>query len=95
MNTRGEGMEDGTGWAWEYNPDASWVVGGMKDTDREALEVISSALADLAAQGIGPDGRLDEDPEPHRLRTHSVETLLVWYQVIPHRKRVYVNRVNL
>ncbi|MFD5388662.1 hypothetical protein [Streptomyces sp. NPDC056669] len=45
--------------------------------------------------GLGPDGLLDDDPEPHRLRTYSVETMLVWYQVIPHRKRVYINRVNL
>lgn len=95
MNTRGEGVEDTVGWAWEYNPDAEWVVGGMKDADRCAVEVIGSALADLAAQGLGPDGLLDDDPEPHRLRTYSVETMLVWYQVIPHRMRVYINRVNL
>ncbi|MER7793815.1 hypothetical protein [Streptomyces sp. NPDC097640] len=95
MNTRGEGIEDTNGWAWEYNPAADWVVGGMKDVDREAVEVIGSALADLAAHGLGPDGRLDETPDAHRLRTYSVGTLLVWYQVIPHRKRVYINRVNL
>ncbi|MGW3571946.1 hypothetical protein ACWDSL_50150 [Streptomyces sp. NPDC000941] len=95
MNTRGEGIEDANGWAWEYNPGADWVVGGMKEADLEAVEVIGSALADLAAQGLGPDGRLDDTPDAHRLRTYGVGTLLVWYQVIPYRNRVYINRVNL
>ncbi|MFE1313341.1 hypothetical protein [Streptomyces sp. NPDC058755] len=96
MNEREEGQEDDTtGWAWEYDPNAEWVVGGMKAADREAVVVIASALADLAAYGLDPDGRLDEDPNPMRLRTYSTGTILVWYQVVPYRKRVYVKRVNL
>ncbi|MEV7342625.1 hypothetical protein [Streptomyces sp. NPDC093544] len=96
MNEREEGQEDATtGWAWEYDPNAEWVVGGMKAVDQEAVAVIASALADLAAYGLGPDGRLDEDPNPMRLRTYSTGTILVWYQVVPYRKRVYVKRVNL
>ncbi|MEH0418752.1 hypothetical protein [Streptomyces sp. B21-083] len=96
MNERQEGIEDDvTGWAWEYDPDAEWVVGGMKAPDRESVAVIASALADLAAYGLDPEGRLDEDPNPMRLRTYSTGTILVWYQVVPYRKRVYVKRVNL
>ncbi|MFF4570608.1 hypothetical protein [Streptomyces sp. NPDC001410] len=96
MNEREEGQQDdATGWAWEYDPNAEWVVGGMKAADREAVVVIASALADLAAYGLDPDGRLDEDPNPMRLRTYSTGTILVWYQVVPYRKRVYVKRVNL
>jgi hypothetical protein len=96
VNERQEGIEDDiTGWAWEYDPDAEWVVGGMKAPDREAVAVIASALADLAAYGLGPEGRLDEDQNPMRLRTYSTGTILVWYQVVEYRKRVYVKRVNL
>ncbi|WP_405527764.1 hypothetical protein OG426_35900 [Streptomyces canus] len=96
MNEREEGQEDDTtGWAWEYDPSAEWVVGAMKAMDREAVTVIASAPADLASSGLDPDGRLDEDPNPMRLRTYSTGTILVWYQVVPYRKRVYVKRVNL
>ncbi|MFD3330892.1 hypothetical protein [Streptomyces sp. NPDC058701] len=41
------------------------------------------------------DGSLYEDPQPMRLRTYEDEHLMLWYQTIPHRSRVYLKRVNL
>ncbi|WP_157882469.1 hypothetical protein [Streptomyces silvensis] len=56
---------------------------------------MASALTDLAAAGLTPDGRLDDDPNPLRLRTFSSGRILLWYQIVPHRERVYVVRINL
>ncbi|MFI1647830.1 hypothetical protein ACH4XT_12935 [Streptomyces avidinii] len=51
---------------------------------------------DLVAMGIDPkSGSLYEDPAPMRLRTYEDEHLMVWYQTIRHRCRVYLKRVNL
>ena len=96
MNVRGEGVEDeSTGWAWEFDPGAEWVLGGMREADQEAVRVMASALADLAAAGLTPDGLLTDDPNPLRLRTYSSGLIMLWYQVVPYRKRVYVPRINL
>lgn len=70
MNVRGEGVEDeSNGWAWEFDPSAEWVLGDMREADQEAVHVMASAIADLAAAGLTVDGLLADDPNPLRLRT--------------------------
>lgn len=49
----------------------------------------------MSERGEGVDGALDDDPSPMRLRSCEDEQMLLWYQTIPHRKRVYIKRVNL
>ncbi|WHM39408.1 hypothetical protein [Streptomyces sp. BPTC-684] len=96
MTKRGEGMEDESGWAFEYDPSAEWVLGDMPDDLRDEVERIAAGLTDLAALGLDPkDGSLADDLNPMRLRTYEDEHLMLWYQTIPHRKRVYLKRVNL
>lgn len=60
------------------------------------VEAVMDGLVDLASLAIDPkDGSLYEDPHPMRLRTYEDEHLLLWYQTVPHRSRVYLKRVNL
>ncbi|MCM2429197.1 hypothetical protein [Streptomyces sp. RKAG337] len=96
MTKRGEGVEDDAGWAFEYDPSAEWVLGDLPDAWREEVEGIAVGLVDLASMGLDPkDGSLEDDPNPMRLRTYEDERLMLWYQTIPHRKRVYLKRINL
>jgi hypothetical protein len=96
VTQRGEGAEDSTGWAFEYDPSAEWVLGDMTEPLRNEVERVAVGLTDLASLGLDPkDGVFDDDPNPMRLRTYEDEQMLVWYQTIPHRKRVYIKRVNL
>jgi len=92
----GEGVEDGNGWAFEYDPDAEWVLGDMPPDQRAEVERIAVGLVDLASLGLDPkDGKLADDANPMRLRTYEDERMLLWYQTIPHRRRVYLKRINL
>ncbi|WP_329122029.1 hypothetical protein [Streptomyces sp. NBC_01465] len=96
MTKRGEGEEDASGWAFEYDPSAAWVLGDMPDHLRGEVERIATGLTDLASLGLDPkDGGLADDLNVMRLRTYEDEHLMLWYQTIPHRKRVYLKRVNL
>ncbi len=57
---------------------------------------VMDGLVELASMGLDPkDGSLHEDSHAMRLRTYEDEHLLIWYQAIAHRKRVYLKRVNL
>ncbi|MEW2141163.1 hypothetical protein AB0892_31975 [Streptomyces sp. NPDC005409] len=68
----------------------------MSAEHQELVAVVMEGLVDLASMAIDPkDGSLYEDPQPMRLRTYEDERLMVWYQTIPHRRRVYLKRVNL
>ncbi|MER6320439.1 hypothetical protein ABT237_42885 [Streptomyces sp. NPDC001581] len=68
----------------------------MAAEHQELVTVVLDGLVDLASMAIDPkDGSLYEDPHPMRLRTYEDEHLMVWYQTIPHRRRVYLKRVNL
>ncbi|MEU6760849.1 hypothetical protein [Streptomyces sp. NPDC046685] len=68
----------------------------MSAEHQELVAVVMEGLVDLASMAIDPkDGSLYEDPQPMRLRTYEDEHLMVWYQTIPHRRRVYLKRVNL
>ncbi|MFF8271979.1 hypothetical protein ACF059_32105 [Streptomyces sp. NPDC016562] len=96
MTPRGEGAESDSGWAWECDPSWLWVLGDMSAEHQELVAVVMEGLVDLASMAIDPkDGSLYEDPQPMRLRTYEDERLMVWYQTIPHRRRVYLKRVNL
>ncbi|WP_162793312.1 MULTISPECIES: hypothetical protein [Streptomyces] len=66
-------------------------------TEQQLLvSAVMDGLVDLASLGIDPkDGSLHEDENPMRLRTYEDEHLLLWYQTVPHRRRVYLKRVNL
>jgi hypothetical protein len=68
----------------------------MADEHQSLVSRVMDGLVDLASLGIDPKtGSLYEDPAPMRLRTYEDERLMVWYQTIPHRSRVYLKRVNL
>ncbi|MFJ8211777.1 hypothetical protein [Streptomyces sp. NPDC096033] len=68
----------------------------MADEHQALVSGVMDGLVDLASMGIDPKtGSLYEDPAPMRLRTYEDERLMVWYQTIPHRHRVYLKRVNL
>ncbi|MHC6627552.1 hypothetical protein ACYTFC_15895 [Streptomyces globosus] len=68
----------------------------MPTAQQELVSAVMDGLVDLASPGIDPkDGSLYEDPNPMRLRTYEDERLLLWYQTIPHRRRVYLKRINL
>ncbi|WP_030724134.1 hypothetical protein [Streptomyces sp. NRRL S-237] len=96
MTDRGEAVENEQGWAWECDPSRAWVLGDMADNYQALVSRIMDGLVDLAAMGIDPkSGSLYEDPAPMRLRTYEDEHLMVWYQTIRHRCRVYLKRVNL
>ncbi|MFE5541928.1 hypothetical protein [Streptomyces sp. NPDC056492] len=96
MTLRGEGAENEAGWAWECDPSRLWVLGDMPAGQQELVAVVMEGLVDLASMAIDPkDGSLYEDLSPMRLRTYEDEHLMLWYQTIPHRHRVYLKRVNL
>ncbi|MEU2396332.1 hypothetical protein [Streptomyces sp. NPDC007369] len=96
MSPRGEGVESDNGWAWECDPSPVWVLGEMPSAQQGLVCVVMDGLVDLASMGIDPkDGSLYEDPNPMRLRTYEDEHLMLWYQTVPHRSRVYLKRVNL
>lgn len=93
---RGEDVENENGWAWECDPSRHWVLGDMSEEYQKIVSTVMDGLVDLASMGIDPkDGSLYEDTNPMRLRTYEDERLLLWYQTIPHRCRVYLKRVNL
>ncbi|MGW7104520.1 hypothetical protein [Streptomyces sp. NPDC054838] len=96
MTSRGEGVENDSGWAWECDPGRVWVLGDMPVEQQSLVGAVMDGLVDLASMAIDPkDGSLYEDPHPMRLRTYEDEHLMLWYQTIPHRSRVYLKRVNL
>ncbi|MFJ5026467.1 hypothetical protein [Streptomyces goshikiensis] len=96
MVLRGEGVENDAGWAWECDPSRVWVLGDMPAERQQLVTAVMDGLVDLASMSIDPkDGSLYEDSHPMRLRTYEDEHLLAWYQTIPHRRRVYLKRVNL
>lgn len=96
MTLRGEGIENDGGWAWECDPSRLWVLGDMPEEYQRLVGAVMDGLVDLASMAIDPkDGSLYEDPQPMRLRTYEDERLMLWYQTIPHRSRVYLKRVNL
>ncbi|MER7469058.1 hypothetical protein [Streptomyces sp. NPDC097981] len=96
MTFRGEGVENDSGWAWECDPSRVWVLGEMSAEQQSLVGAVMDGLVDLAAMAIDPKGgSLYEDPHPMRLRTYEDEHLLLWYQTVPHRSRVYLKRVNL
>ncbi|GAA0281642.1 hypothetical protein GCM10010302_19340 [Streptomyces polychromogenes] len=96
MTARGEAVENEQGWAWECDPSRIWVLGDMAAEHQVLVSGVMDGLVDLASMGIDPKtGSLYEDPAPMRLRTYEDERLMVWYQTIPHRRRVYLKRVNL
>lgn len=96
MTSRGEGVQNETGWAWECDPGWLWVLGDMPAEQQRLVGSVMDGLVDLASMGIDPkDGSLYEDEQPMRLRTYEDEHLMLWYQTIPHRSRVYLKRVNL
>lgn len=96
MTRRGEGVENDNGWAWECDPSRLWVLGDMSAEHEDLVSDVMDGLVDLASMAIDPkDGSLYEDPHPMRLRTYEDEHLMVWYQTIQHRCRVYLKRVNL
>ncbi|MCX5154194.1 hypothetical protein OG914_09355 [Streptomyces sp. NBC_00291] len=96
MTSRGEGVQNETGWAWECDPGRLWVLGHMPAEQQRLVGSVMDGLVDLASMGIDPkDGSLYEDEQPMRLRTYEDEHLMLWYQTIPHRSRVYLKRVNL
>ncbi|MBW5486712.1 hypothetical protein [Streptomyces bambusae] len=96
MTDRGEAVENEQGWAWECDPSRLWVLGDMSPEHQTLVSTIMDGLVDLASMGIDPkSGSLYEDPEPMRLWTYEDERLMVWYQTISHRSRVYLKRVNL
>ncbi len=96
MSPRGEGVANDGGWAWECDPSREWVLGGMAAEHQRTVGAVMDGLVDLASMGIDPkDGSLYEDPSPMRLRTYEDEHVMLWYQTVPHRSRVYLKRVNL
>jgi hypothetical protein len=96
VTVRGENVENDQSWAWECDPSRTWVLGEMAPTYLTLIDTVMDGLVDLASMGIDPkDGSLYEDPSPMRLRTYEDEHLMIWYQTIPHRSRVYLKRVNL
>ncbi|CAM5497251.1 hypothetical protein SAVIM338S_03542 [Streptomyces avidinii] len=96
MTSRGEGVENDTGWAWKCDPSRIWVLGDMPAVQQAVVAAVMDGLVDLASMAIDPkDGSLYEDTNPMRLRTYEDEHLMLWYQTIPHRSRVYLKRVNL
>lgn len=96
MSSRGEGVENDTGWAWECDPSRIWVLGDMPADQQALVAAVMDGLVDLASMAVDPkDGSLYEDTHPMRLRTYEDEHLMLWYQTIPHRSRVYLKRVNL
>ncbi|WP_307620855.1 hypothetical protein [Streptomyces sp. V3I7] len=60
---------------------------------REAAEEVARELVVLASLGQDPgDGASATNPQG--LRVIAMGPLMVWYQVIDYRKRVYIQRVT-
>ncbi len=80
-------------WAWEYGAEPDWVVGDLPKEGRAAAEEVARELVVLASLGQDP-GEGADATNPQGLRVIAVGPLMVWYQVIDYRKRVYVQRVT-
>ncbi|MBC9725495.1 hypothetical protein [Streptomyces sp. TRM68367] len=80
-------------WVWEYGAEPDWVVGDLPPEGRAAAEEVARELVVLASLGQDPgDGASVTNPQG--LRVIAMGPLMVWYQVIDYRKRVYIQRVT-
>lgn len=79
-------------WDWEYGADEDWIVGDLPTQGRTAAEETARQLVILASLGQDP-GDAGSVQNPHGLRVITTGPLMMWYQVIAHRKRVYIQRV--
>jgi len=79
-------------WAWEYNPDAEHVVGGLPPHVVAEVEGIAAELAVVASLTYA-DG-LDFQGTGPGLRDVSRPHLIVWYGTYPRLETILVVRVN-
>ncbi|WP_237519963.1 hypothetical protein [Streptomyces sp. HUCO-GS316] len=66
-------------WAWEYEPDAESVVGGLEAAQRLEVEAIAQRIAD--AVGVRRIGKsFDITESASGVRTFAEGAVMVWYQ---------------
>ncbi|WP_149829932.1 hypothetical protein [Streptomyces tailanensis] len=69
------------------------MVGDLPVEARTAAEEVERELVVLASLGQDPgDGATVTNPQG--LRVIAMGPLMVWYQIIDYRKRVYIQRVT-
>ncbi|MEU5421460.1 hypothetical protein ACFY1P_06375 [Streptomyces sp. NPDC001407] len=81
-------------WAWEYDPDAGYVIGGIDNlafiakVEERADELVRAAAA------LYLDGAKHTGTSP-RMQAETIDASgMFLYQVIPRHQRVYIRQVT-
>ncbi|GAA3489723.1 hypothetical protein [Streptomyces cremeus] len=85
------GEPDEDVWSSEFLDET--VAEGLPAEGRTEVDRIVQGLLDLAALRMEAGHDYDEQ-NPMKLRSFSTDRLILWYQKVEYRKRIYVIRIN-